>query len=179
MNIGYNIFCVVITFVLCNRNTSHSIAEHCARGMDVLRYISWLQFVLILMYIILPLFELINIEPDTPKPYPYRMIFPYDGNTPVAYGITYFLTSLAGFGVVTNLFSEDSLFAFFTTHTCGRLQLLHADISNMIRNGQQHALATDPTILKKNRSYLQELVVQREYKKQMIKFIQNHNMVIR
>lgn len=146
--------------------------------MDVLRYISWLQFILIWMYIALPLFELLHIDAGENKPYPYRMKFPYDANTPINYGITYFLTSLAGFGVVTNLFSEDSLFAFFTTHTCGRLRLLHQDISNIMRIGQQRAVTNDPTIIKKPRTYAQELSIQREYKQQLIKVIRDHNTII-
>lgn len=166
-------------FLIPFRTTDKKLSDQCDREMDVLRYISWLQFILIWMYIALPLFELLTIGPDDPKPYPYRMSFPYNANEPVAYGITYFLTSLAGYGVVTNLFSEDSLFAYFTTHTCGRLKLLHSDIANILRNGQRHALANDATLIKTNLSHAQIFNVQREYKQQLIKFIHDHNTIIR
>lgn len=130
------------------------------------------------MYIFLPLLELRNIEHGADKPYPYRMRFPYDGNKPVTYAITYFLTSLAGFGVVTNLFSEDSLFAFFTTHTCGRLQLLNENISNIMKVGQERALNKYPKLVEKDQIYFREAAIQREYKLELIKLIRDHNTVI-
>lgn len=145
--------------------------------MVVLRYISLLQFVLIWMYILLPLLELYNIEAGVEKPFPYRMLFPYDANKTISYSVTYFLTSLAGFGVVTNLFSEDSLFAFFTTHTCGRFRLLHDHISNLMRNGQEHAITKYKNLT--DWSAVRPAIVQREYRNHLIRFIHDHNILIR
>lgn len=145
----------------------------------MLRYISLLQFVLILMYILLPLLELYGLEEGGEKPYPYRMLFPYDANPPLAYSITYFLTSLAGFGVVTNLFSEDSLFGFFTTHTCGRFRLLHEHISSLIRNGQERALEKYPNLMAPNWSNVRDMIIQREYRDHLIRIIDQHRTLIR
>lgn len=147
--------------------------------MVVLRYISLLQFLLIWMYILLPLFDLYSLAEGADKPYPYNMLFPYNANKPVAYAITYCLTSLAGFGVVTNLFSEDSLFAFFTTHTCGRFRLLHEHISNVIRNGQERALAKNPNLMTEKCSELRSIIIQREYRADLIRIIRDHNVLIR
>lgn len=94
-------------------------------------------FVLICMYVILPLFELINVANSDSKikPFPYKMVFPYDAYNTFPYIITYFLTSLAGFGVVTTLFSEDSLFGFFVAYTCGQFTILHNKIEGIIGQG--------------------------------------------
>lgn len=147
--------------------------------MTVLRYISLLQFVLILLYITLPLLELFNIESGADKPYPYNMRFPYDANKTGAYAITYFLTSLAGFGVVTNLFSEDSLFAFFTTHTCARLRLLQENISQIMRTGQRIAIERNPSLMQNSTySTVRSSIIQYEYQLQLIKIIQKHNILI-
>lgn len=147
--------------------------------MVVLRYISLLQFILILLYIMLPLFELFTIEEGFAKPYPYNMKFPYDANRPGAYCLTYFLTSLAGFGVVTNLFSEDSLFAFFTTYTCGRLRVIQEDISKMMHRGQTMAFKLNPDLNKRTSSKIHSLMVHKEYMCQLIEITKDHNTVIR
>lgn len=147
--------------------------------MVVLKYISLLQFVLIWMYIILPLLDLYKLEEGADRPFPYNMLFPYDANKTLAYSITYFLTSLAGFGVVTNLFSEDSLFAFFTTHTCGRFRLLHEHISNVIRNGQERALQKYPYLMTEQFATSRSAIIQREYRADLIQIIQDHNILIR
>lgn len=145
-----------------------------------MRYISLLQFVLIWLYILLPLLDLYNLEEGADKPYPYNMLFPYDANPVVAYSITYFLTSLAGFGVVTNLFSEDSLFAFFTTHTCGRFRLLHEHIDHVMRNGQEKALRKYPDLMTSNKwSTIRSDVIQYEYKADLIRIIHDHRILIR
>lgn len=170
--------------------------------MVVLRYISLLQFVLIWMYILLPLLELPNLEDGGEKPYPYRMLFPYDANKTVAYSVTYFLTSyvnqnksffphflanysyvlysrLAGFGVVTNLFSEDSLFGFFTTHTCARFRLLHERISSLMRDSQERAIEKYPNLMAPTNSTIRSAAIQREYRDHMIRIIHDHNILIR
>lgn len=165
--------------LICFRSTHHEISSQCAGEMVILRYISWLQFVLIWMYILLPLLDLYNLEADGEKPFPYRMLFPYNANKPVAYSVTYFLTSLAGFGVVTNLFSEDSLFAFFTTHTCGRFRMLHQQISELMRSSQESALVKYPHLMTDNRSATRDAIIQREYRDRMIRIIHDHRILIR
>lgn len=147
--------------------------------MVVLRYISLLQFILIWMYILLPLLELWHLETGAEKPYPYRMLFPYDANRTVAYTLTYFLTSLAGFGVVTNLFSEDSLFGFFTTHTCGRFRLLHERILNLMRDSQEQALKKQPELMEPQWSTRRDMAIQHEYRDHLIRIVRDHNILIR
>lgn len=147
--------------------------------MVVLRYISLLQFVLIWMYILLPLLELYNLEDGAEKPFPYRMLFPYDANKTVAYSVTYFLTSLAGFGVVTNLFSEDSLFGFFTSHTCGRFRLLHERITNLMRDSQDAAIEEFPNLMAQPNSSMRSAKIQCEYRNHLIRIIHDHNILIR
>lgn len=117
------------------RDTNNIVAIKCERDTVLLKIVSAMLFVLICMYVILPLFELINVTDSQSKPFPYKMIFPYDAYNTFTYVITYFLTSLAGFGVVTTLFSEDSLFGFFVAYTCGQFTILHNKIDNIIDQG--------------------------------------------
>lgn len=131
------------------------------------------------MYILLPLLELYTLDEDAEKPYPYNMLFPYNANKPLSYGITYFLTSLAGFGVVTNLFSEDSLFAFFTTHSCGRFRLLHENISSVMQNSQERALRKYPNLMTDQFQTVRSEIVQTEYRKDFIRIIHDHNLLIK
>lgn len=148
--------------------------------MDVLRYVSLLQFVLIWMYILLPLLELPGLNEDDEKPFPYNMLFPYDANHGLTYSVTYFLTSLAGFGVVTNLFSEDSLFGYFTTHTCARFRLLHARISSVIRDSQESALKKYPNLLGTElTAAIRSEIIQSEYRERFIRIVHDHNTLIR
>ncbi|XP_055313212.1 odorant receptor 13a [Sitodiplosis mosellana] len=172
---------LIATFVKdiwISKSTHPTISAECNAEMSILRYISSLQFVLICMYILLPLFELYGLEDGAEKPYPYRMLFPYNANPPLAYSITYFLTSLAGFGVVTNLFSEDSLFGFFTTHTCGRFRLLHERIAILMRSGQERALEKHPHLMAQNWSQIRNAVIQREYREHLIRIINDHRTLI-
>lgn len=149
--------------------------------MVIMRHISSLQFVLIWLYILLPLLELSHLEDGDERPFPYNMLFPYDANTGISYLMTYFLTSLAGLGVVTNLFSEDSLFGFFTTHTCGRFRLLHERISNVIRNGQECAIMKYPNLMGAElpTAAARSEIIQREYRDQLIQIVHDHNILIR
>lgn len=152
----------------------------CTNEMVILRYVSLLQFVLIWMYILLPLLELSGLNEGDEKPFPYNMLFPYDANHGLTYSVTYFLTSLAGFGVVTNLFSEDSLFGFFTTHTCGRFRLLHERISNVIRDGQECALKKYPNLMGTElTAAMRSEIIQHEYREQFIRIIHDHKILIR
>lgn len=125
------IFCVVNRFSSF-RSTNNTVAIKCEKDTVLLKMISAMLFVLICMYVILPLFELINVTDSNSKPFPYKMIFPYDAYSTFTYVVTYFLTSLAGFGVVTTLFSEDSLFGFFVAYTCGQFTILHKKIDGII-----------------------------------------------
>jgi len=119
---------------------------------------SLLLFLLICMYVILPLFELINIDSNYDKPFPYKMKFPYDtNNNTFNYIITYVLTSIAGFCVVTTLFSEDSLFCFFVTHACGQMKVLHKNIKILAEN----------------------LCINIEYIENLKQIIEQHNQIIR
>lgn len=112
-----------------------------------MRFMSLLQFLLICIYVILPLVLLatgpdvdtINVPKgaflyETVKPFPYPMLFPYNANHGISYLITYIYTSFSGFAVVTTLFSEDSLFCCFLTYACGRFELLHEEIRTLKRH---------------------------------------------
>lgn len=142
-----------------------------------MKIISAMLFVLIWMYVLLPLVELFSDLDSANKPFPYKMVFPYNANYGFAYGITYFLTSLAGFGVVTTLFAEDSLFGFFIAYTCGRFRLLYRDISSIIHGGQQIAIEKNRHFLTGNRG--QEQLIQKEYRSLLVKVIKSHNVIIR
>nr|QKN21470.1 odorant receptor [Zeugodacus tau] len=117
-----------------------TVERACARNMRVFQVISALQSCLITMYCLLPLVELymltVNTAPDVfesvEKPFPYKMLFPYDANHGWRYALTYLFTAWAGVCVVTTLFAEDSLFGFFTTYTCGQFRILHMQIDNII-----------------------------------------------
>lgn len=135
-------------------------------------------FLLICMYVTLPLFELfadLNLEE---KPFPYKMKFPYDANNGIKYPLTYILTSLAGFGVVTTLFSEDSLICYFITYACGQFKLIHFKIDEIMVTGQKN------TIQKKNKHFIDgdgdgEKEVQKEYCKLLMEVIRHQNVIIR
>lgn len=161
------------------RSTSEVVSLQCTREMDVLRYVSLLQFVLIWLYILLPFLELSNLDDGDEKPFPYNMLFPYNANTGWIYPLTYFLTSLAGFGVVTNLFSEDSLFGFFTTHTCARFRLLHDRISHVIRDSQECAIKKYPNLMDAESTAARSEIIQHEYREQFLRIVDDHNKIIR
>ncbi|XP_017466349.1 PREDICTED: odorant receptor 13a-like [Rhagoletis zephyria] len=115
-----------------------SVERACARNMRVYQVISVLESCLITMYCVMPLFELYMLTLNDAdglvpikKPFPYKMLFPYDANHGWRYALTYVFTAWAGVCVVTTLFSEDSLFGFFVTYTCGQLNILHNKIDNI------------------------------------------------
>lgn len=136
--------------------------------------ISGMLFVLICMYVIVPLFELFT-EPDSKnKPFPYKMVFPYNANNGILYILTYIFTSLAGFGVVTTLFAEDSLFGFFVAYICGQFELLHRDIERLMKTAQLTAIRNS-----KNSKQIQEYDVQRECNLLLRLVIQKHNVIIK
>lgn len=131
-------------------------------------------FVLICMYVILPLFELINVTERESKPFPYKMVFPYDAYSTLTYVITYFLTSLAGFGVVTTLFSEDSLFGFFVAYTCGQFTILHNKIDGIIDQGNHNltkAATSQYDKQVKSKLQLKEIIV---HHNTIIKYVHLH-----
>lgn len=129
-------------------------------------------FVLIWMYVLVPLVELFTNEADAAKPFPYKMVFPYDANNGLLYASTYFFTSLAGFGVVTTLFAEDSLFGFFVAYICGQFRLLHSDIGAIMERAQKNAAH-------RSGSDVSEKDVQRECNLLLKKSIHHHNKIIR
>lgn len=142
-----------------------------------MKIISVMLFILIWMYVLLPLIELFSDLNSANKPFPYKMVFPYNANYGFAYGITYFLTSLAGFGVVTTLFAEDSLFGFFIAYTCGQFRLLYRDINAIIQCGQKNALEKNDRLL--NGNSIREAHIQREYRLLLARVIRQHNIIIR
>lgn len=142
-----------------------------------MKYIAILQFVLIWMYVLGPLYELF-MDPDSHnKPFPYRMKFPYNANYGIKYVLTYTLTSVAGLGVVYTLLSEDSLFAFFLTYTCGQFRMLHKSIDSLICMGQELANKRDRDSHRD--SSIHKAYIQQGYRELLIKIIRHHNVVIR
>lgn len=135
--------------------------------------VSGMLFVLICMYVLVPLIELFTNPDSETKPFPYKMLFPYDANNGIFYILTYVLTSLAGFGVVTTLFAEDSLFGFFVAYICGQFRLLHRDIDGLMRTAQLNALRK----CKDGRASVEE-DLHRECNLLLNKCIQKHNKII-
>lgn len=132
------------------------------------------------MYVLGPLYELFAItDPNAPKPFPYRMKFPYDANHGLSYAITYFITSLAGLGVVNTLLSEDSLFAFFITYTCGQFRMIHKSIDNLIYMGQERVKQRHRNTMMLHSVDVQKVYIQHEYHALLVKIIKHHNIVIR
>ena len=154
------------------------MATQCERDTLLLKAISIMLFILICMYVIVPLIELFT-EPDAKeKPFPYKMIFPYNANNGILYVITYILKSLAGFGVVTTLFAEDSLFGFFVAYTCGQFKLLHRDINAIMKRGQMNAIKRAAKNID-NLGQIRESDIQLEYKYLLMDVIRKHNTLIK
>lgn len=129
-----------------HRSKSAKIFADCEKRGNIMRFMSLLQFHLICIYNLLPLFELFfestpAVDPrkmqkgiflyETVRPYPYPMLFPYNANYGFSYFITYIYTAFSGFAVVTTLFSEDSLFCVFLNYACGSFELLHEEIRTL------------------------------------------------
>lgn len=115
------------------------IAAECSKSMRTFRIMTVLLSCLILMYCILPLVILFfDVGLDAAeKPFPYKMLFPFNANYGWRYVITYIFTSYAGICVVTTLFAEDSIFGFFITYTWGKFKILHQRIDNIIIDASQ------------------------------------------
>lgn len=147
----------------------------CRIHMRVFSAMSTMLFCLIVIYCILPLIELISQPDASQKPFPYLMLFPYDANHGLAYAVTYFLTSAAGFCVVTTFFAEDSLFGFFIVHLCVQFDALHKAISTMIVQSFQETLnaASSDVAL----SELQRRISHKQ-KIKLIKMVRLHNSLI-
>lgn len=157
--------------LLLYREDNFTVAKKCEKDTVLLKIISAMLFVLICMYVILPLFELINVTDSESKPFPYKMVFPYDAYNTFTYVITYILTSLAGFGVVTTLFSEDSLFGFFVAYTCGQFTILHNKIEGIIDQGNINSKDKTPAVSQYERQLKSKL--------QLKQIIDHHNKIIR
>lgn len=107
------------------------VSRICERESVVIRIISISLLLLIGMYVILPVIDVI-LHPDmVTKPFPYKMWFPFDAQKPVAYVVTYILTSWAGICVVTTLLAEDSIFCYFIIYTCGQFRILKDKIDKL------------------------------------------------
>lgn len=127
------------------------------------------------MYVTLPLFELFADLDSVEKPFPYKMIFPYDANNGIKYPLTYILTSLAGFGVVTTLFSEDSLICYFITYACGQFKLIHLKIDEIMVTGRKITIRKNKNLI----AMKGEKGVQEEYCKLLTEVIRHQNVIIR
>lgn len=171
---------IIIIFIDINffyyRKHNKYVAIKCEKGMVILKIVSLMLFLLICMYVTLPLLELTftDLHPNS-KPFPYKMVFPYDTNNNIrAYAITYVLTSFAGFGVVTTLFAEDSLFGFFVEYTCGQFLILNENIDKMI-------IKTKSKQLKYYSNSIAELNTNKQQAShyQLKRIIIHHNIIIR
>ncbi|EDV46924.1 uncharacterized protein Dere_GG17935 [Drosophila erecta] len=117
-------------------SSKNSVAAECRRRMATFTIMTSLLSCLIIMYCVLPLVEIFfgPAFDAQNKPFPYKMIFPYDAqSSSIRYVLTYVFTSYAGICVVTTLFAEDTIFGFFITYTCGQFQLLHQRIAGLFR----------------------------------------------
>lgn len=124
---------------------------------------------LIAMYCVLPLVILffdVGLDAEE-KPFPYKMLFPYNAHRGWRYVATYIFTSFAGICVVTTLFAEDSIFGFFITYTCGKFQILHERIDNLVIDAYQ---------LVRNRQ--DEAEIQRVYIRLLNRIAYDHNKLI-
>lgn len=130
------------------------------------------------MYVLAPLYEIFSDMNPSNKPYPYRMKFPYDANHGLTYVFTYIITSIAGLGTLYTLLSEDTLFAFFITYSCGQFRLIHKSIDNLICTGQEVANKRYRK-MRENSNIHYKNCVQQEYRTLLIKIVKHHNVVIR
>lgn len=124
---------------------------------------------LILMYCILPLIILffdVGLDAEE-KPFPYKMLFPFNAHQGWRYVLTYIFTSYAGICVVTTLFAEDSIFGFFITYTWGKFKILHQRIDNIVIDAYQ---------LTRDRQ--DESAIQKTYIKLLNRIAHDHNKLI-
>ncbi|KAM7348948.1 odorant receptor 13a [Cochliomyia hominivorax] len=145
------------------------IAAECSKKMNTFRIMTVLLSCLIAMYCVLPLVILffdVGLDAEE-KPFPYKMLFPYNAHRGWRYVVTYIFTSFAGICVVTTLFAEDSIFGFFITYTCGKFQILHERIDNLVIDAYQ---------LVKDKH--DEREIQKMYIKLLNKIAYDHNKLI-
>lgn len=115
-------------------SSKNNVAAECRRRMVTFSIMTSLLACLIIMYCVLPLVEIFfgPAFDAQNKPFPYKMIFPYDAQSSwIRYVMTYIFTSYAGICVVTTLFAEDTILGFFITYTCGQFHLLHQRIAGL------------------------------------------------
>ncbi|XP_075158739.1 odorant receptor 13a [Haematobia irritans] len=147
-----------------------TIASQCSKNMRTFRIMTVLLSCLISMYCILPLVVLfadVGLDADE-KPFPYKMLFPYDAHHGWKYVATYIFTTFAGVCVVTTLFAEDSIFGFFVTYTCGKFAILHERIDNLIWDANR--------MIRNNKD--NERHVQEMYVKMLNRIAYDHNKLI-
>ncbi|XP_061395677.1 odorant receptor 13a [Musca vetustissima] len=131
-----------------NKKQHPHVAAVCSRNMRTFRIMTVLLSCLISMYCVLPLVVLffdVGLDADE-KPFPYKMLFPYDAHHGWRYVVTYIFTSYAGICVVTTLFAEDSIFGFFVTYTCGKFQILHERIDNLVLDAYERVRNKEDTM---------------------------------
>ncbi|XP_013112864.2 odorant receptor 13a [Stomoxys calcitrans] len=151
------------------KNHHPQIAAQCSRNMRTFRIMTVLLSCLISMYCVLPLVVLfvdVGLDADE-KPFPYKMLFPYDAHHGWRYVATYIFTTFAGVCVVTTLFAEDSIFGFFVTYTCGKFAILHERIDNLVWDANR--------VVRHKES---ELNVQEIYVKLLNRIAYDHNKLI-
>ncbi|KMZ10052.1 odorant receptor 13a isoform X1 [Drosophila simulans] len=121
-------------------SSKNNVAAECRRRMVTFSIMTSLLSCLIIMYCVLPLVEIFfgPAYDAQNKPFPYKMIFPYDAQSSwIRYVMTYIFTSYAGICVVTTLFAEDTILGFFITYTCGQFQLLHQRIAGIFAGSNE------------------------------------------
>uniref|UniRef100_A0A1B0FMI2 Odorant receptor n=1 Tax=Glossina morsitans morsitans TaxID=37546 RepID=A0A1B0FMI2_GLOMM len=152
-----------------NREHHPQVAHECENRMSTFRIMTILLSCLIAMYCLLPLIILfVDVGWNAPeKPFPYKMLFPYDAHNGWRYAFTYVFTSYAGICVVTTLFAEDSIFGFFITYTCGKFRILHQRIDNIISD------SIEVTSTRQNDNN-----VQRIFEKKLNEIAYDHNKLI-
>lgn len=160
-----NLFLKKIMYFPYRKHHPH-IAADCLKNMRTFRIMTILLSCLISMYCVLPLIILffdVGLDAEE-KPFPYKMLFPYNAHHGWRYVATYIFTSYAGICVVTTLFAEDSIFGFFITYTCGKFKILHERIDNIV-------IDTYQTV----RDHRDEQEIQAHYIKLLNKIAYDHN----
>lgn len=128
------------------------------------------------MYITVPLYVLVTVE-NSEKPFPYKMVFPYDANHGFAYFLSYLMSAWAGFACVVTLFAEDSLICYFIIFACGRFQIIHHEIENLISTGRKNVVTRcQGKVLSDNEL---RVITWESYQKLLRNVIKHQNTVIK
>ncbi|XP_037932098.1 odorant receptor 13a [Teleopsis dalmanni] len=156
------------------KDSHPEIEKECQKNMNTFRIMTVLLSCLILMYCFLPLVELFTMGLDADeKPFPYKMLFPYDAHHGWRYVLTYIFTSYAGICVVTTLFAEDSIFGFFVTYTCGQFRILHKNIDTIVLDARKYIFDTVGVINPNT-----HILLQLEYNRRLKEIARRHSKLI-